>query len=126
MYILPFTVNTPELLSLPTTFSARQVYVPASDVSGLIIVSEPWTLPGTPWPLKLYLSLGFITASLKYQLILGVGSPIASQVNNTILGSFSVATLSVTSTVICGESKQKYFNAPHSTLTASLPTYTVQ
>ena len=118
MYILPFTVNTPELLSLPITFSAWQVYVPASDISGLTIVS----VTSVPWLTKLYLSLEFITVSSKYQLILGVGSPIASQVN-TILGSFSVATLSVTSTVIRGESKHKYFNAPHSTLTASVPTY---
>ena len=77
---LPFTVNNPELPSIPITFLARQVYTPTSNDCAFTIESELLTtvpLNGSDETLYLLISDTFILTPLKYQLIFGIGSPVA-------------------------------------------------
>ena len=77
---LPFTVNIPELLSVPKIFSASQVYVPTSDDSAFIILRVHSIMDSfryTDELLYLELSDKFTRTPLKYHLIFGAGTPMA-------------------------------------------------
>ena len=83
MYIyvyLPFTVNTPELLSMPIVLLATQVYSPTSDDSVLLILRVLSITDSFRYIDELlYLELldKFIITSSKYHIIYGTGTPMA-------------------------------------------------
>ena len=77
---LPFTVNTPKLLSVPITLSALQVYVPTSDDPAFIILRVLSIMDSfryTDELLNSELSDKFTITPLKYHLIYGTGTPMA-------------------------------------------------
>ena len=83
MYIyvyLPFTVNTPELLSMPIVLLATQVYLPTSDDSVLLILrvlSITDSFRYIDELLYLELTDKFTITPLKYHQISGTGTPMA-------------------------------------------------
>ena len=79
MYI-PLTVNIPELLSVPTMFSASHVYVPTSDdivFTMIIKLSIVDSSKGIDKLTYLDVSDKFTIILLKYHLKTGTGSPVA-------------------------------------------------
>ena len=77
---IPFTVNTPEVESMPMIFSASQVYAPTSDDSAFIILRTLSIIDSfryTDELLYLELSDKFTITPLKYHLIYGTGTPMA-------------------------------------------------
>ena len=95
MYVstnLPFTVNTPELRSLPIIFPASQVYLPTSDDSAFImlrVLSITDSFRYNDELLYLELSDKFTITPLKYHLIYGTDTPMARHTNCMSFVSFS-------------------------------------
>ena len=101
MFYIPFTVNIPELVSLPMSFLAWQVYVPASGDLASTIVSKLSTTNSLTAVVVMLNSFDLC------QLIVGTGLPVALQMNVTVFVSFSTA--SVTSLMISAATKHKHY-----------------
>ena len=88
----PFTDNIPELRSVPIMFSASQVYVPTSDdsefnITRVLSIMDSFKVIDELLCFELFDR--FIITPLKYQLIYGTGTPIASHINCVEFVSFS-------------------------------------
>jgi len=108
----PFTANSPELLSPDTKLAALHVNVPMSHNSTLKTVRVLFLIVGLLYDIcdSLYLIVFVVStgAPLKYQLMLGIGVPVAWQVNKAVSPSFRVwSTTPIFITVLSWEIKNK-------------------
>ena len=105
---LPFTDNTPEVLSMPIILVASQVYVPTSDDSAFIIFRVLSIMDSFRYVDELiYLELSekFTITPLRYHLIYGTGTPMARHTNCILFVSFS--SKSVNGRIISGATERK-------------------